>query len=213
MTAADAGRRYGGKTSGERRSERREKLLDAGLELFGTRGYAATTIEMLCSEARLNPRYFYEEFRTKTALLQAVYDRHVEAVFAAVLNTLEATAPSPRARLAAGMETFVNATLADERAARVNYFEMVGVTRELEARRRQVLRTYAEMIAAQISLLMDATQQAPGASLHLTAVALVSATDGLIIDRLTDPKRSNPTQADRDQIVATLTDLFSAAVD
>lgn len=211
MTTASEGRRYGGKTGAERSAERREKLLEAGLELFGTRGYAATTIEMLCAETRLNPRYFYEEFKTKEALLTAVYDRHVESVFAAVLTELENTPPDPRLRLEAGLRVFINRTLADERAARVNYFEMVGVTPEIDARRRQVLRTYAEMIAVQISLLME-TARAPGGDLHMTAVALVSATDGLIIDRLTDPKRSKPTQADRDAILATLTDLFAAAI-
>ena len=38
-------RRYGGKTAPQRRAERRERLMDSGLELFGTQGFAATTIE------------------------------------------------------------------------------------------------------------------------------------------------------------------------
>jgi len=71
-----AGQRYGGRTADERRAERRERLLDAGLELFGTQGYANTSIEALCSATRLNPRYFYESLKTREELLRAVYDRH-----------------------------------------------------------------------------------------------------------------------------------------
>ncbi len=62
MPAPTRERRYGGKTTTERRAERRERLLDAGLALFGTQGFATVTIEALCAEAGLNPRYFYEQF-------------------------------------------------------------------------------------------------------------------------------------------------------
>ena len=37
-------RDYDGKTAAERIAERRERLIDAGVELFGERGYAATSI-------------------------------------------------------------------------------------------------------------------------------------------------------------------------
>jgi len=184
-------RRYGGKTTEERRGERREKLLDAGLELFGTVGYAATTIEMLCAATRLHPRYFYEEFRTRESLLLAVYDRHVATVLGAVLGALAAAPSDARARMEA-----------DERAARINYFEIVGVSPALEARRREVLRAYAELIADEISGLAP-ERRPPGEDRHLTAVAFVSATDGLIIDWLT-----TPTRTDRARIIATLVDIF-----
>jgi len=195
-------RRYGGKTTEERRGERREKLLDAGLELFGTVGYAATTIEMLCAATRLHPRYFYEEFRTRESLLLAVYDRHVATVLGAVLGALAAAPSDARARMEAGLAAFVDGALADERAARINYFEIVGVSPALEARRREVLRAYAELIADEISGLAP-ERRPPGEDRHLTAVAFVSATDGLIIDWLT-----TPTRTDRARIIATLVDIF-----
>ena len=47
-------RGYGGRSAAERRAERRERLLAAGLELFGTRGYAATSIERLCAAASVS---------------------------------------------------------------------------------------------------------------------------------------------------------------
>jgi AcrR family transcriptional regulator len=202
-TKADDGRRYGGMSAAERREERRLRLLDAGLELFGTRGYAATTIEDLCAAARLNPRYFYAEVESREDLLRAVYDRHVEEVRQSVLEAI-ATAPAdPRERMAVGLRAFIEGSLADERAARVNYFEMVGVSAELEGRRREVLASYADMVAGQIAAIEPPILPA-GADLRMSAVALVSATDGLIIDALGGPGRPAP-----GAMIATLTELFA----
>ena len=197
------GRRYGGMSAAERSEERRLRLLDAGLELFGTRGYAATTIEQLCSRARLNPRYFYAEVDSREALLRAVYDRHVEEVRQAVLAAIAAGPPDPRGRMSLSLRAFVDGSLADERAARVNYFEMVGVSPDLEQRRREVLGSYADLVASQIAAI-EPPILPPGADLRMSAVALVSATDGLIIDAL-----GGPGEPDRDAMIATLTELFT----
>jgi AcrR family transcriptional regulator len=190
-----AERRYGGKSAPERRAERREQLLDAGLELFGTDGYAATTIEALCARAGLNPRYFYEQFAGREQLLGAVYERHVQQVLAVVSVAIERAGPDPGARLRAGLTAFVEATLADERGARVNYFEMVGVSRELDALRRRVLSDYAGLIASQ------AQGGVTGVEPRTAAVALVGATDGLIIDWLSGD-RSAPPRSIVDALVA-----------
>ena len=200
-----AGRVYGGRTAEQRTAERREKLLDAGLELFGTVGYGATTIEALCAAAGLNPRYFYEQFESREELLRAVYDRHVESVLATVVTTIGDAPTDARGRLQAGLTAFVQATLADERAARINYFELVGVSRALEARRREVLRSYADLIAAQTRNI-DAVGEVRGAArdLRVAAVALVGATDGLIIDWISG-ERKDPL----DHLVATLLDIFA----
>ena len=203
---APAGRRYAGKTAAERQHERRGRLLDAGLELFGTAGFGATTIEQICAEAHVHPRYFYEHFDSRDDLLQAVYDRHVDAVLTQVTAAVADAPADPRARLRAGLDVFVAATLADERAARINYFEMVGVSPVLERRRRDVLRTYAELITGQ-AVALRTPGATPPADPRLTAVALVGATDGLIIDWL-----SHEPRGDRNAIVSTLLDAFAAAI-
>jgi AcrR family transcriptional regulator len=189
----------------QRRAERRERLLEAALELFGTAGYAATTIEGLCAAASLNARYFYEQFRNREALLGAVYERHVQAVLEQVQGALDA-APTPQQRLEAGLRAFVEATLTDERGARVNYFEMVGVSPELEELRRGVLRDYAELIA-QEAARMPRLGDRPAQDRRGVAVALVGATDGLVTDWLSGD-RSRP----RSTIVDTLLAVFSPTV-
>ncbi len=203
---APTARRYGGKSLEQRRQERYDRLLDAGLELYGTQGFQSTTIEQLCAAARLNPRYFYEQFATREELLGAVYERHVHAVAAQVASALERAPADPVGRLRAGLEAFLDATLADERAARINYFEVVGVSAELERMRRGVLGEYAELIAAQLATLPGAAQiglRDP----RLAAVALTGATDGLIIDWLAGERTY-----DRDAIIATLLDVFGAVL-
>jgi AcrR family transcriptional regulator len=203
MPAITGERRYGGKAATERRAERREQLLDAGLELFGTQGFAAVTIEALCARAGLNPRYFYEQFAGREELLGAVYDRHVQMVLATVQAAIAHAPSDPAQRLSAGLSAFVTATLADERAARINYFEMVGVSAELEAQRRGVLRAYAELIAAQAAQLGGLGPLGRG-DRRMTAIALTGATDGLITDWMSSSDRP-PQQA----IVDTLLAIFA----
>ena len=66
--------RYGGRTAGERRAERRQRLLDAGLHLFGGGpGYRATSVSALCEEAGLSTRQFYEEFSNLEEVLAALH--------------------------------------------------------------------------------------------------------------------------------------------
>jgi AcrR family transcriptional regulator len=74
-SATPSSRPYGGVSAGERLAARRQKLLDAGLELFGTRGIAATSIGEICDQAGLTKRYFYESFHTIEELAVAVFDQ------------------------------------------------------------------------------------------------------------------------------------------
>jgi AcrR family transcriptional regulator len=196
---------YGGRTAEERRAERREKLLDAGLELFGTQGYANTSIEALCAATRLNPRYFYESFKTREELLRAVYDRHMARLAATVEQAVRDAPPEPRALVQTGLAAFVETQLADRRAARITYLEIVGVSLELERHRRDVLRGFAGLVEREADRLA-AGGLIPRRDHRLTALALGGAVDGLLTDCFTHPDPP-PTPA----IVATLVDLFLAA--
>jgi AcrR family transcriptional regulator len=199
------GQRYGGRTAQERQAERRDRLLAAGLELFGTQGYASTSIEALCAAARLHPRYFYESFGTREALLRAVYDQHMERLAAAVATALQDAPADPRGRVHAGLTAFVRTQLADARGARITYLEIVGVSVELERHRRDVLRGFAALVEREADALAQAGRL-PVRDHHLTALALGGAVDGLLTDCFTDPAPPSI-----EVIVATLVDLFVAA--
>jgi AcrR family transcriptional regulator len=199
------GQRYGGRTAQERQAERRDRLVAAGLELFGTRGYASTSIEALCGAARLHPRYFYESFGTREALLRAVYDQHMERLGAAVAAALHDAPEDARGRVEAGLTAFVRTQLADPRGARITYLEIVGVSTELERHRRDVLRGFAGLVEREADALARAGRL-PARDHHLTALALGGAVDGLLTDCFTDPAPPSV-----EAIVATLVDLFVAA--
>jgi hypothetical protein len=125
----------------------------------------------------------------------------VQQVLTVVGTAIEEAGPDPARRLRAGLTAFVEATLADERGARVNYFEMVGVSRELDALRRRVLSDYAELIASQ------AQGGVTGVAPRMAAIALVGATDGLTIDWLSGDRRSSSRS-----IVNTLVAIFDPVV-
>jgi AcrR family transcriptional regulator len=100
----------------QRREERRQRLIDAGLELFGTRGVAAVGIVDICAEAKLTKRYFYESFSSIDHLAAAVFeqvtDRLVEQVVPAIIS---GGGQDPRPALTA----YLTGALADPRVARL----------------------------------------------------------------------------------------------
>jgi AcrR family transcriptional regulator len=67
-------RRILGLDDQQRQAQRRTLLLDAALELFGTRGYAKTSIELLCQTAGIGTNSFYDLFASKEAVLIGLYD-------------------------------------------------------------------------------------------------------------------------------------------
>src|SRR5215212_10332014 len=81
-------RRWRGRSASERTAERRERLIEAALEVFGSRGYSASTVRDVCREAGLTERYFYESFPNREALLGALADRIVDDSLEAVAAAL-----------------------------------------------------------------------------------------------------------------------------
>jgi len=110
----------------ERLAERRTLLLEAAFDLLGTDGDAATTVRAVCQRARLNPRYFYESFPDRDALLLAVYDQQTQALAAAVIANVEAAGDDEAARLRSGIETIARFVTDDPRRAKVLYSEALG---------------------------------------------------------------------------------------
>lgn len=68
-------RRYAGASAEERQAQRRERLLDAAFDVFGTEGYTNATMRLICAKARLTERYFYENFDSVHALFIMVHKR------------------------------------------------------------------------------------------------------------------------------------------
>ncbi|MFW6066834.1 MAG: TetR/AcrR family transcriptional regulator [Myxococcota bacterium] len=177
------GRKYAGRSPEERRAERRERLLRSGLELFGTQGYPTTSIERLCSHARVTARHFYEEFPSRESLLLAVMDRVMETVMEATVRATERAPVDVRSRVRSGVAAFVHAMLDDPRRARIACVETVGVSPDLEKHRREWMHSFARLVEAQGQILTEAGQ-APEQEYYLGALMLVGGTNELIVDWL-----------------------------
>jgi AcrR family transcriptional regulator len=121
-----AATRWAGVPAADRVAERRTLLLDAGLELLGTEGWAGTTVRAVCQRARLNPRYFYESFDDLDALVVALYDRLVDELRREVREAVDAAGDDPRAQVRAAVETTTRYVDEDRRRARVLYVEALG---------------------------------------------------------------------------------------
>lgn len=173
--------RYGGEDGDSRRARRREQLLDAGLELFGTRGYAASSVKAVCQEAGLTERYFYESFRDREDLLFAVYERVANEVLATAVVSAEAAPADVEARSRAGLEAFFGILTEDVRKAKVQSFEVVGVSERLETRRRQTIHAFAEYLARSMLTLQGAPLN-PAIDVQLLSVGVVGATNEILIE-------------------------------
>ncbi|MGH9274266.1 MAG: TetR/AcrR family transcriptional regulator [Acidimicrobiales bacterium] len=188
-TDSDTGERpYGGRSPSERRADRRARLLAAGLELFGTAGYAATTIEQLCSAAGVATRNFYEEFDGRESLLIALHDDVNLRAFAAVTDVLaRADLTDVEARVTAGFAAYLEVMTADPRWARIAIVEAIGATPATHAARRAALARFADLLAAEADR-MAAAGLIEARDYSLTSVALVGALTALVETWTADAK-------------------------
>ncbi len=76
-------------------AQRRQQLLDIGRELFGQRGYEATSIEEVAARADVSKPVVYEHFGGKEGLYAVVVDREMQLLLDRFASALSAPG-SPR---------------------------------------------------------------------------------------------------------------------
>lgn len=141
-------RRYGGLPAHERRTQRRQRLLEAGLELLGAGGWRATTVSGVCEHARLTPRYFYESFRNRDELLVAIFDGIVDEVAREVESAIAMAPMTMRGIVRANIAAWVDVASRDPRKGRVAFVEALG-SEALMRRRLGATRRFAHVLSEQ----------------------------------------------------------------
>ncbi len=199
-----AGRRYSGLAAEERTQARRAAITDAAVNLFGTAGFAATSVKQICSAAGLTERYFYESFRDRQSALAGVYTMLVDDLRAKSETAIANAGGDVAAALRAGLTAFVDYLTSDPRRARIVLIEVIGVSPEIEELRHAVLRRFGDMIAS-------AWAAEPGIDLgservRLTTIALSGAVNGLLVDWMMTGMQQSPPL-----LIDICTDLFLAA--
>lgn len=140
-----AGRSYRGLKAEERRQLRRQQLLDAGLHVIGSKGYGGSTVKEVCREAGLSERYFYESFASKEDLLSGVYAMVTDRLkdqFMAIM------ARQPREPRQVAMDSILMfyRHMQDPAVARVQLFEMLGVSERMDQEFQSAMDELAEFI-------------------------------------------------------------------
>ncbi len=198
-----APRLYRGMSAAERHAQRRERLLEAGLELFGTQGYAATSIRAVSAAASLNSRYFYESFSSREDLLWHVYRRIIRE---SVADVIEATAgaESIEEQARAGLRASWKVVTDDPRKARVLALEVVGVSERLEQMRRESRHAFADI------LVRNAMSIAGGSvTLRMDPVLTARSLMGAVVQVLADWVNGD-VDAPVEEIVEHFTRMFTA---
>ena len=197
---AETGRVYGGRSEHERRADRRERLLAAGLDVYGTDGWAGATIERLCSAAAVATRSFYEEFTSRETLLLAVYEDIMSGVVRNVLPKVQASDGSVEEKIRIGLAGYVGYLTEDPRRARVAHKEIrtAGV---LESDRAAMVARFGEIITSQAQL-------PSGAQARLLGLALTGAVSECLVDWVAHPEP----RPDTAPIVDTLVDIYVAVI-
>lgn len=123
---------YAGVDHAARLSERRERFIQAGIQLFGTAGYHATTVRTLCEESGLTSRYFYESFASTESLLITCYQRLMSDFRARLLASLDAAPREIPAMVRVGVHAFLE-SMRDPIVARISLVEVLGVSPAVRA--------------------------------------------------------------------------------
>jgi AcrR family transcriptional regulator len=173
-----AGRSYGGISGEDRRAERRERFIEAGITAFGRDGFRGTTTRSVCAEAQLTQRYFYESFDDLEALFLAVAIRLGERVRA----VLVAPGPEgdPRAFVQAQLTRYFQLLKRDPAGARILLLEVYTASTRVGELALRFTEELAVLVRQQIEAAFPHLL-GRGIDAQLVATALVGATHHLAL--------------------------------
>ncbi|MEU4578102.1 TetR/AcrR family transcriptional regulator [Nonomuraea sp. NPDC023979] len=173
-------RSYRGMSAEQRLADRRERLMTAAYTLYAKPGFTVTTIERLCSEARISNRAFYECFSSQEELLQVLHERCVEESLAVVAKALQDAPNTLDGRIKAGIRAYIEFATADWRRARIMHVEVRRSGDILSASRQRAIDSFARLVE-------DASAEFPAAIVanrRLVALGVIGALQELLIEWL-----------------------------
>jgi AcrR family transcriptional regulator len=181
-------RAYRGALPHQRVEQRRTRLVDAGVDIFGTIGYRAATIDHICARAGLSKRYFYESFPDSEALLLACYERCANEVDDAMVIAFSEAPEGIEAQLRAALVGYFSAIDADQRGARITLLEILGVSTAVDEAYAARFRRFASSVEALASDAFSASRL-PKTQLDVIAQGIVGAVTSIATQWLLDNRR------------------------
>jgi AcrR family transcriptional regulator len=193
-------RDYDGKTAAERIAERRERLIDAGVELFGDRGYAATSIRAVLQQSGLRDRYFGESFADLDSLLAAVYSRLIDEEISGCAAAIDKTSGGSEGARAM-IDTITRSFEKNPGKARIKSREVLSGGPVARKQRQAGLRRLAQLVAD----LLPPSTELNRSDVLLLGLSIVAAADELLLTWIDGAEGLT-----RDRVVDVVTLLFDA---
>jgi AcrR family transcriptional regulator len=139
-------RPYRGIEAAERLTQRRRRLLDAGLDLLGAENAETElTVRAICRHSGLTARYFYESFTDKDEFVGAVFDWVIADIAATTQAAVTAATPEEQTR--AAMANIVQTIVNDPRVGRLLFSSHLANT--VLARKRIEASSLMAMLSGQ----------------------------------------------------------------
>ncbi|MCT8089349.1 TetR/AcrR family transcriptional regulator [Acinetobacter sp. C_4_1] len=148
-------RQFKGLSLSERKQARREKLIEAGIEAYGTHGFFAVTVKDICNEAKLTERYFYESFKKSDELFQTIFLKLIDQLQHNVMQAIMQASTDPKKMIEAGLTALLTTLKDNPRMARIIYIDAMLV-QELhnQATIHETMLRFDRMIHAFVMLMM-----------------------------------------------------------
>jgi AcrR family transcriptional regulator len=134
-----------------RAGERRDQLFEVALQLFGERGYRATTMDDIAEAAGVTKPLLYQHFSSKRALYQELVSTVSRELLDAIVQAT-AEAAGPRQQVERGFAAYFRLVVHREAAFRLLYGRSDAEDEELG----DALRRVEEAIVDAIDPLIDA---------------------------------------------------------
>jgi AcrR family transcriptional regulator len=132
-----------------RQGHRRQRLLQAALELFAATGYEETSVGAIVAGARMSKSAFYEHFTSKEHCFREVLAAEGGALIHDVLADA-ATGRDHHERLRRGITRFVRTCFERSTTARVLIVESVGLSAAVDQVRQEVQGRLADAVAEEV---------------------------------------------------------------
>ncbi|MCJ8512589.1 TetR/AcrR family transcriptional regulator [Acinetobacter lwoffii] len=148
-------RQFKGLSMAERQQARREKLIEAGIEAYGSYGFFSVTVKDICNEAKLTERYFYESFKKSEHLFQTIFLKLIDELQQNVMQAMMQASSDPKKMIEAGLSALLTTLRDNPRMARIIYIDAMLV-QELhnQATIHETMSRFDRMIHAFVMLMM-----------------------------------------------------------
>jgi AcrR family transcriptional regulator len=124
-------------------ASQRGRLLDAMAQAVAVHGYASTTVAQVVERAGVSRKTFYEHFADKEECFIALYDTGIAYVLGRILDALDGY-DDPKERVGIGLRAFLQVLSEEPAFCRAMVAEAQAAGAVAVARRRVVLRIFAE---------------------------------------------------------------------